>query len=219
MSKHSPVFWPARRKEWFKNAHVGDRRDAGETYADGFFDAAEHVAGRALVGPYRDRLFYPMCFLYRHALEVVLKERIRAVEELIVARAYLEDSLVAEVRTPEQLDEELEELHSLESLLAVLERRLAVLGYVDVIPGDVRAAVIELHNRDARGQTFRYARMKGSGRQTFAVPERFDIERVMQRLGDAFRFLSWGVGGQVSVELDAVHEYIAEVQRADAWER
>jgi hypothetical protein len=53
-SKHSPVFWPARRREWFKNADVGTRGDAGEAYADGFFDAAEHVAAQALEGPYRD---------------------------------------------------------------------------------------------------------------------------------------------------------------------
>jgi hypothetical protein len=208
--KYPPVFRSAPRGEWFKNAIVGSSPDAGETYAAGFFEAAEAIAAQARDGSYKDRLFYPMCFLYRHALEVVLKERIKGVEELISARAYSEDELAGQVRVAPEVDEELEETHSLERLLGILERRLAVLQYTDVIPSDVRAAVIELHHRDLRGETFRYARIKGTGRQVFEKQECFDIEQIASRLGEAYQFLSWGVGGEVAAQLDQISDYLSE---------
>ena len=212
--KHPPVFRPAPRGEWFKNAVVGSFPDAGEAYAAGFFEAAEAIAAQALDGSYTDRLFYPMCFLYRHALEIVLKERIKGVEELIVARAYFEDELADQVRVAADVDKELEETHSLERLLGILERRLAVLQHADVIPSEVRAAVIELHHRDLRGETFRYARVKGTGRQVFEEQECFDIDQIASRLREAYQFLSWGVGGEVAAQLDQISDYLSEAERS-----
>src|SRR5690348_5019041 len=98
--KYSPVFQTARTREWFKNAVVGWRRDPADLYADGYFDAAELVATSALSGRRKDALIYPLCFLYRHSLEVALKEVIRKVERLIWLRSLLDDDLRGKDRMP-----------------------------------------------------------------------------------------------------------------------
>jgi len=212
--KQSPVFLPAKTREWYKNAVVGWHPDPDRAYADGYHEAAEIVAGRALEGHYPDRLIYPICFLYRHALEVTLKDLIRQVEELICTRAWGEDDLVGHVRTDREIDAELESTHSLEVLLKVFEARLRIVMPEAEIPAEVRAALIELHNRDSNGETFRYGRARGLGKPTFDKQETFDVERIVHRLGEAFRFLSWGAGGALSAEIEAVTDYIAEMERA-----
>ncbi len=210
--KQSPVFLQAKRRERFKNATVGWYPPDNDAYAEGYFDAAEAVAAQALEGPYKDRLIFPICYLYRHAIEVILKELIRKADKLIGLMSYLdcdEDSTSADAG----LDEFLESTHSLQKLYDVLLSKLAITHPGAEIPAAAHAAIVELHNRDSNGESFRYSRAKGTGRAVFDKQENFDIQRISTRLGEAFRFLSWGIGGALSADIDSANDYLTEMMR------
>jgi hypothetical protein len=208
--KQSPVFLPAKSRERFKNATVGWYPPHSDAYADGYFEAAELVATNALEGPFKNRLIFPVCYLYRHALEVVLKELIRKADQLIGLMNYFED----EDSSPrEDLDDFLESTHSLQKLYEVLLGMLEITYPGSEVPSPVHAALVELHNRDTNGEAFRYARAKGTGKAVFEKQENFDIDRISARLGEAYRFLSWGIGGALSADIEMANDNLTETMR------
>lgn len=209
--KQSPVFHPAKRREFYKNAVVGWYPPESDAYAEGYFNAAEVLVAHALAGPYKDRFIFPICYMYRHAIELMLKELIRKADTLIWHREWLtgDDAAMA---SHENVDEFVESTHSIESLYDVLMAKLALTHPGSEIPLEVRAAIIELHHRDSNGEAFRYARAKGTGKAVFQKQESFDIERIAKRLGETFRFLSWGVGSALSADLDAASDYLRQLE-------
>ena len=210
--KQSPVFLPAKRREHFKNATVGWYPPDNDAYAEGYFDAAEAVVAQALDSPYKNRLIFPICYLYRHAIEVVLKELIRKADKLIGLMKYL-DGEEDSTSVDDGLEEFLECTHSLKRLYDALLSKLAVTHPGVEIPAATHAAIIELHNRDSNGESFRYSRAKRTGRAVFDKQESFDVQRIAARLGEAFRFLSWGVGGALSADIDSANDYLTEMMR------
>lgn len=80
---NDPTFGPASRNQWQQNAVVGGLLSDEWAYARGYLDAADILVREALNKGPPDLLFYPICFPYRHAAEVILKELIRDIERLI----------------------------------------------------------------------------------------------------------------------------------------
>jgi hypothetical protein len=115
----------------------------GFHYQDGYRIAAEAVLGRAGEFQYDcDRLVYPIVFLYRHRLELHLKE------------------LVAWLPVPI-------ENHDLKILWAAVRHLLSSEGVTDRELDMVESRIMELHDLDARATAFRYAykrKKDGGGR-------------------------------------------------------
>jgi len=203
------VFQPATSFA-HRNAVVGWTRRAAWLYAHGYREAAGVVVDKALEGHFQDTLFYPICFLYRHALEVTLKELVRETEHLIRLDAACGGRAGGCERDAREVDQELEKTHSLQSLLDRLRERLKVVADDD-LAANVINAVVEVHNLDPKGEVFRYARKQGAG-DSFGQQQRFDLQQIRERLDEAIGYLADGVGGWLDAAQDYANDYLAEME-------
>jgi hypothetical protein len=210
--KSPPVFHPARMNGWHLNAVLGWSHDPDQLYASGYAMAAEMVAERAMQGSHQDVLIYPICFLYRHALEIVLKELIRDTEKFIRLAAPFNEQLAGMERVVREVEDELENTHSLRRLFTILEPRLKLVTPDEEIPEDVRSSVFQLHDMDPTGEVFRYPRRKGKEQPIFNAQTWFDIGRIVERLGQSIRFLSDGIGGWLAYETGSINDYISSLE-------
>jgi len=206
--KPLPVFRPATTEQWRLNAVVGWEYKRSDLYALGYADAAQTVAEKAMQGTHQDLLIYPICFLYRHALEIAIKDLLRQTEHLVRLRADFEPGLAAERRPAADVETEPGETHSLERLFTRMVARLSMVAPDAQVPEDVRSAVLELHQMDPRGETFRYPYKRGVEQPTISQRSWLDIQRIVDGLGGAFRFLFYGVGGWLDAEIDSMNDYI-----------
>ena len=183
-----------------RNAYVGDRNQTNRFYARGFVEAADALVDIALTKnpALNDQFFSPVCFLYRHASELALKGLIQQAENVINLRGHAGDA--CNPRNLAEVEKELANTHSLECLLRWLDKRLRdLIG--QVLPADVRNAILELHSRDPNGQTFRYANTKnGERHKKFQKTPIVDLGRIRDHLGVAVRFLLEEVGKQLKRE-------------------
>ena len=121
-------------------AYIWPRSAGWEVMSTAYADAADHLVATAAGVP-RDLLVYPIVFLYRHAIELSLKELIRAALKF-------HDDGGGEV--PHHHD------------LAKLWRRASAL-MTTIAPekseggrDEVGKIIMELHELDERGTSFRY---------------------------------------------------------------
>jgi hypothetical protein len=151
------IFRPATRNQWQQNAVVGGLLSDEWAYARGYLDAADILVREALSEGPLDLLFYPICFLYRHAAEVILKELVRDTERLIRILDELGEGRAAPV-DKDELEDDLTKSHKLSALLERLMDRLDLVSD-DQLPPDVPRAIRDLDAMDPTGQSFRYARL------------------------------------------------------------
>ena len=204
----NPVFQPAPFDEFWKNVSVGHKWQDDWFYARGYIKAADALVDVALSKPVPDQYFYPICFNYRHACELTLKELIRETERLIGLMAAAGEPK-GDPRDVNETSAELAKTHSLEELLNWLEQRLAHLSE-ERLPTEVREAIIAVHNVDPSGQVFRYSRARnGERHEVFQDTTHIDLVWVRERLGKAIEFLQAGVGGWLENELNVTQDYLS----------
>lgn len=196
------IIRPTTRKQWRQNAVVGGLLSDEWAYARGYLDAAEILENEALSHGPLDLLFYPVCFLYRHAAEVILKELIRDTERLI--RILDERGKIKGVSVDkDELQKDLTRYHKLNPLLERLTERL-VLVSDEELPPDVPRAIRDLDAMDPTGQAFRYSRTKkpkGGTRRSFEKQQLCDVRSLGQHLRKCLGFLADGVGSWLEAEL------------------
>lgn len=170
---------PATSDSWSNNAVAGGEHSAPYAYVVGYFEAAEALVAHALSGGTKDTLFFPICFNYRHYVELQLKNLILMSERLYDLTSELGWALG---ELDEKVGSSLSETHSLERLLRLLSERLALLTE-QKLDDRVRALIIELHNIDPSGETFRYPFRKDG---TFCIPStgHFDLQNVSERMSE-----------------------------------
>lgn len=191
--------------------HIG----SGDTfYCWGFLQAADRLVESALDDRGSlDFVFYPVCFLYRHAAEITLKELRRGAEQLIRARVALGSLNDGSELDEAAVDSELARTHRIKSLLDSLEARLALITD-ERIPPEHRNAVLQLDSFDPTGQRFRYSQTKQNGSLSASFPDQgqYDLVRIKTRLGEAIRFLQDCVGGMLDHENDVACDVLAELR-------
>jgi hypothetical protein len=178
--------WPKRGMKAFVGAgdgkffHVPSAIMGFPPHANAFKDAASmlidtHLADHAN----RDALLLPICYLYRHGLEIKLK----ALIGLGVAHHFLKREDVEEVI----------EGHNLKKLWVrvqeVLQRRWPHEDQAPVI--GVNTVIEQFHQADPNGQVFRYDRTRGSrDRHRFeSLPVAIDIARLRASMEAVWSFL------------------------------
>lgn len=202
------VFQPALFQEWYRNAHVGGPWQDDWIYAFGYKSAGDVLSEHAVASRATDLFFYPTCFLYRHAIEIILKELIRETESLI--RLYVKCGSLDEQfqKDVNQINPGLEKCHSIERLLKQFEERIKLIDD-RVLPGNIRATLIEIHNIDPSGQRFRYARVRGQdNKSSFPDYQHYDIKRIGKLLGETIDFLINSVGGWLDAQIDNANEHL-----------
>lgn len=125
--------------------------DAG--LAQGFAEAAEAVFAAWENGPHsNDRLFPPLAYNYRHALELSLKQAIRQAAARLRFDGDDDPGLA-----PEALETyfKQKQRHRLEPLARQLAGMLAKLK-LDNLPPETMRLLAQLHQLDPTGESFRY---------------------------------------------------------------
>ncbi|MBI5558739.1 MAG: hypothetical protein HY885_13990 [Deltaproteobacteria bacterium] len=167
-------------KGWgIDNAIVGGRWASRYAYINGYYLAASVLAETALRGQPRDLLFYPICFNYRHCIELHLKA-------LIIEARNLHDVLT-------KLDEPVKELpalpkkimssHSLKELLQCVENLLSLFSE-EKMNAAAKKTIRDLDIIDFNSQAFRYdSRLNGT--PTLPKASWVDLRNIIEKMKEA----------------------------------
>jgi hypothetical protein len=176
---------------WYARADLDFLRFiyAKSMVAQGYRDAAERIIASVeaqISPPYPDMLFCPVAFLYRHFLELAMKDLLR-------------DGLrLGAIEATCRLDKALEE-HDLQALWRrtriLLER---VFAEADREPIDaVEEVVLAFHSLDPKGQAFRYRHDKGGQPQLQNAPKAVDLVKMREVMRGVCAFLQ-GCGDAIT---------------------
>jgi hypothetical protein len=196
----SELFGTGPDSRWFDVAIFGYLED-DYTLAEGFAQAADHVLDTWKAGRRNDLLAVPVVYLYRHAIELALKQGIREAA----------DRLRGDGNTDPALDRDAVDKrmavkpfgHNLAALADELQVLLTRLKLA-TLPKDTIATLAALHTQDPTGETYRYA-LRREGREFVqARPEqtRVDIVVLGVKLREAFDVIAGGVLTELDVYAD-----------------
>jgi hypothetical protein len=152
MPKRKGLFAPA--DDWQHNACINYLPDSIHAYADGYKEAAEIVVGHAISRrAANDTLVYPILFLYRHYLELRLKELIASGSVLIGKR----------IRPPAD--------HRLDNIWGVCRPILKKISPQEPANSfkTIGECIKEFARFDASSQSFRYSRSRNGQRSLEGV--------------------------------------------------
>jgi hypothetical protein len=184
--------------DWRGNAYIGGPLEDDSGLAMGYLKAAEILVAYWKAGHRNDLLVVPILSLYRHGIELALKDAIRE------AAARLRDAGVSDPGlTREAVDERLAGTHSIGELVNELNLYLGRLrlGPENQLPDYALEVLNSLHLLDKTGQAFRYSIVKSGGKKNKKlVPARpketqFDLLGTAETLYDAGTLILHGVSG------------------------
>lgn len=154
-----------------------------EVYCSGFKRAADMIVDAALNDCMTsDALFFPVAYLYRHHLEMMLKNLVRLGSRLDVIE--VSDGILGQ--------------HDLHKLWSAVRRLIEVVS-PDSSRDDIVAVervLLDFHRNDRKGDAFRYAHSKSGTPNLQNAPKHVDLVNLKETVG------------AVSAYLDAVDAYI-----------
>jgi len=157
-------------------------------YIDGYFTASDFLISTALQlsdSHKKDILFFPICFNYRHYLELHIKNLIEdcaLLYEKMDKLGYLPEDITS---LPDK-DKKISEIHSLSQLLNILKNRLIVSE--EEFPQDIESYILQMHNTDTNGQKYRYHKDKNS-KTFFTEEEYFDLKNLQEIMSKVRKML------------------------------
>ncbi|TKX28936.1 hypothetical protein CQA38_05050 [Campylobacter sp. MIT 12-5580] len=160
--------------------------DTHFAYTAGFYEAAKILGERMLNEKYqasRDRLAYPFLFLYRHHLELYLKNILQKIKE------FKEEGIVSSSKgcIPDSLYKELSNLqdHNLYQLFELMEKALP---YVQDLKEDdlnylreIKKMIKAMHDIDKSGQKFRYP-ANNNGKLFFSKEQSYELKTMVETI-------------------------------------
>lgn len=201
------LFQPAPRDRGMDNAVVGGVWASRYVYVNGYYRAARQLAELAATSEPQDLLFYPICFNYRHYLELHLKGLIFSAELL-----YLDLVKMGwEVQTLEsQKRDDLADAryHNLHRLLNLVEERLCCVSD-EPLDSAVRKIILEFHQTDVGGQVYRYHRTT-QDEPSLPDVEHFDIANIAEKMEEVHWHLM-GVDLWISHHHDTTKSVISDL--------
>lgn len=175
--------WPKKDDRAFESVPSADRArveafvmPSDGMYLVGFQRAADMIVTAAQTdGQGADDLFFPVAFLYRHHLELILKDLVR----LGVRLGSLEecDCILGE-----------HNLHKLWNKTRQLMKEVWSESPDDALKG-VEQVVLEFHKLDPKGMAFRYARDKKGEPHLQDAPGRVDLCNLKATVDAVSRYL------------------------------
>lgn len=206
------LFKKAPLKDSANNAIIGEHNNPMYAYINGYYEAAKILVETSRNSNSKDILFYPICFNYRHYLELHLKSLIELAEELYFK---METLGYAKYILDKSSEDPLDSVHSIQKLFCYFEKRLKLVAVNDeVFDPNIRKYIMEFHNIDSDGQKFRYHTTK-KRQLSFPSPQKYDlknIETIMQEI----KMLLYGVDGWLehySEMSDSIIEEMNEYQK------
>jgi hypothetical protein len=200
----------------YKNtATVGGYNNTRYTYINGYYEAGKELVDISIneqVGTYKkDTLFYPICYSYRHYIELHLKSLIVETEILydkMESLGYLKNGILSK-----KISDKLDNTHNLNKLFELFYERLNLVSD-EKFPNDIKKYIKQMYDMDTNGQRFRY--YIGTDKKTnFSKQEEFDIKNISTIMKEIYDLL-WGVDGwldnYIQMSDDIIHDYEAEMR-------
>jgi hypothetical protein len=212
------------KKKLFKKASINEMKHAATVggynhtrymYVNGYYEAGKELVTIAInesSGTYKkDTLFYPICYNYRHYLELHLKSLIIDTELLydkMDTLGYLENATLAQ-----KISDDLDNTHNLNSLFELFMERLTLVSN-ETFPNEIKKYIKQMHDMDTNGQRFRY--YTGTDKKlSFQNKEEFDLKNISKIMEEVHDLL-WGVDGwlgqYIQMSNDIIHDYEAEMR-------
>lgn len=197
-----------RNKSTFGNTVI----DAKSAYIFGYYDAAKKlvdiITKPNVYDDEKDTLIYPICFNYRHYIELHLKNLIEESEILydkMEELGYLKNGTL-----PEKISCKLDETHNLNTLLELFIERLK---YIEIsneeFPKDIAKYIRQMHEMDKSGQVFRYHKHKG-GKLNFPKETTIDI-KTMSNIMKEVKDMLWAIDSHIDFYSEMSDDIINEM--------
>ena len=183
----------ASDSDWHNNACLNYMPDHGTAYTEGYRRAADILIGHIdASGRDQDFLVYPVLFLYRHHLELLIKQIIG------LALALAEDPDKHQYKKDD---------HNLNNLWPLAQKLILEVddSYRSSDFRLIKAVVKELHNADMRATDFRYAR-RNDGTRSLEGIHYVNTRRFGEKMGAASDLLD-GVDNGLRYLLDCKAEW------------
>lgn len=188
------------REMWPLNACV-DKFNGINAYAAGYLDAAKLLARIVIYSRSKmDTLVYPIIYLYRHYLEIKLKDLIRQ-------GAAITDTII---------DEKLKQALGEHNLMVLWNRFKPffeeISGYNDSfneVRKGMESYINQIHSIDPASFTFRYDRSKNSKAHNLENVERINLFHFCQNMEKLTDLIEG-----IDCEFDAASDYVNEMRRA-----
>jgi hypothetical protein len=196
-------------------ATVGGYNNTRYTYINGYYEAGKELVNISIgeqVGTYKkDTLFYPICYSYRHYIELHLKSLIIDTEILydkMYNLGYLKNGILSK-----KISDELDNTHNLNELFELFYERLNLVSD-EKFPNDIKKYIKQMYDMDKNGQKFRYN--TGTNKQiNFSEQEQFDLKNISAIMEEIHNLL-WGVDGwlehYIEMSNDIIHDYEADMR-------
>ncbi|QND46965.1 hypothetical protein HB780_14595 [Rhizobium lusitanum] len=149
------ILFGGDREDWQSNACISHWGEFGHAYKSGFRKAALQLAVEVCNSSSdQDLLIYPIVYLYRHHIELVLKDIFRSASML----------LGHGVTAKDENDLGKHDLTSLWDMVRPLLKPVCDIHGVDGLPDEdfdaIASYIAQIHDHDPDGQRFRYATVK-----------------------------------------------------------
>jgi hypothetical protein len=192
----------------YTNANVGKNYSNDSSYIIGYWEAGDILVDTAINqnNPQKDRLFFPICYNYRHFIELFLKYLILKAEELY---SLLETNDMQNKKHEALLSYSVNNTHNIHILLNMLINVLECISD-DKFSRDIKISILEYHNMDKNGQKFRYSRSKND-KVHFEIQEVFDLEKIKKAVTKIGYYLM-GIDMYLYEHGKFIKSYIAEME-------
>jgi hypothetical protein len=208
------IFSPKPPEKWWesKTAVVGGHFSENYAFMEGYYKASHILNSSALKEETKMSdltfLFYPICYNYRHYVELSLKHLVEQLEkyysilkELDSTYGKLEESVVPK----------LVGTHELDNLLRWYIERLKLVIEDPKINAEILKTIRQLIKYDHDGQNFRYPD-RTSGDQGLPRQLWVDLEELCRHMKDVHDYL-FGMGIWLDEEIQQAGECLFEYQR------
>jgi hypothetical protein len=188
----------------YTNVSIGDKFTNEHSYIIGYWEAGDVLVDKALTlsHPYKDRLFFPICYNYRQFLELILKQLI--IDSEIIYNS-CKSINVQNKENDHKFSEKVNTTHNIEKLLNWLILNLNCITN-EKIDKNIIKSIIEYHHMDETGQKFRYPRSLKNEKH-FTIREDFDLEKI-KRIANYFT----GIHCYLFEYSKFVNSYIREIE-------
>jgi len=207
------LFKKSSMQEIKQNATIGNKSvDAKYAYINGYYEAASHLVNKAISienKPDKDSLIYPICFNYRHYIELHLKSLIEEAEILydkMEQLGYLQNG-----KLPSKASNSLDNTHSLYELLATFKDILIFISISnEEFPKDIEKYIQQMHDTDKNGQKYRYHKNK-NGKLHFPNEETYDIKNMSQIMEEVNSML-WAIDSHIDHYIGMSNDIISDYE-------
>ena len=180
-------------------------------YINGYYDAGRILVEEALKLEKEGKshnYFYPICYSYRHYIELHLKTIIEDLELLYEKSeklGYLKNGILLDEN---KVSGKLHKIHKLNDLLSYAEERII---YTQVngeeFPKDTAKFIRQIHEKDKTGQSFRYSKST-SGKSSFDSTPYYELEelkKVMEKINN----MLWAIDSHTDYYIDMAESIIS----------